>query len=141
MPVFPADHVLRRIGALSLACLLFSAALPAFAQEAADDSVGETSEEAATPAAEPAPQPVPPAPPADNSVVRENHGAWSMVCDQPPGSSVEQCALMQNVIADDRPCVPREHMLRTALVLDARRPRPLVRAADVLGHIRAMGLA
>ena len=32
MPVFPADHVLRRIGALSLACLLFSAALPALAQ-------------------------------------------------------------------------------------------------------------
>lgn len=26
---------------------------------------------------------------------------WSLVCDTPPGASFEQCALMQNVIADD----------------------------------------
>ncbi|MEM6461490.1 MAG: invasion associated locus B family protein [Pseudomonadota bacterium] len=35
--------------------------------------------------------------------VRSNHGAWSIVCDQPAGASGEQCALMQNVIAEDRP--------------------------------------
>nr|CAD6613635.1 invasion associated locus B family protein [Rhizobium sp. Khangiran2] len=35
--------------------------------------------------------------------VRSNHGAWSIICDQPAGASSEQCALMQNVIADDRP--------------------------------------
>jgi invasion protein IalB len=35
--------------------------------------------------------------------VRANHGAWSIVCDQPAGAAGEQCALMQNVIAEDRP--------------------------------------
>ena len=35
--------------------------------------------------------------------VKSNHGAWSIVCDQPAGATGEQCALMQNVIADDRP--------------------------------------
>ncbi len=34
--------------------------------------------------------------------VRSAHGAWSMVCDTPPGASSEQCALMQNVVAQDR---------------------------------------
>jgi len=36
-------------------------------------------------------------------IVRSSHGAWSIVCDQPAGASGEQCALMQNVIAEDRP--------------------------------------
>ncbi|WP_099865192.1 invasion associated locus B family protein [Pararhizobium haloflavum] len=35
--------------------------------------------------------------------VRSNHGAWSIVCDQEAGAPNEQCALMQNVIAEDRP--------------------------------------
>ncbi|MBL4696055.1 MAG: invasion associated locus B family protein [Rhizobiaceae bacterium] len=35
-------------------------------------------------------------------VVKSNHGAWAMVCDTPPGASSEQCALMQNVVAEDR---------------------------------------
>jgi invasion protein IalB len=35
--------------------------------------------------------------------VRSTHGAWSILCDKPAGASSEQCALMQNVIADDRP--------------------------------------
>ena len=35
--------------------------------------------------------------------VKSNHGAWSIVCDQPAGASGEQCALMQNVLAEDRP--------------------------------------
>ncbi|MGI9352612.1 MAG: invasion associated locus B family protein [Rhizobiaceae bacterium] len=34
--------------------------------------------------------------------VKSSHGAWSMVCDTPPGASSEQCALMQNVVAQDR---------------------------------------
>lgn len=41
--------------------------------------------------------------PAAPGTVRESHGAWSILCDKPAGSSVEQCAMMQNVIADDRP--------------------------------------
>ena len=35
--------------------------------------------------------------------VKSSHGAWSIVCDTPAGAPEEQCALMQNVIADDRP--------------------------------------
>ena len=35
--------------------------------------------------------------------VRSQHGAWAVVCDQPAGAAGEQCALLQNVVADDRP--------------------------------------
>lgn len=35
--------------------------------------------------------------------VRSTHGAWSIICDTPGGAANEQCALMQNVIAEDRP--------------------------------------
>lgn len=32
----------------------------------------------------------------------EKFGAWSYVCEMPPGSSEPQCALNQNVVAEDR---------------------------------------
>ena len=35
--------------------------------------------------------------------VKSTHGSWSIVCDTPAGASAEQCAMMQNVIAEDRP--------------------------------------
>ncbi|KAA0972479.1 invasion associated locus B family protein [Aureimonas fodinaquatilis] len=35
--------------------------------------------------------------------VRSTHGEWSLVCEQPAGAPEEQCALLQNVVADDRP--------------------------------------
>jgi len=35
--------------------------------------------------------------------VKSQHGAWAVVCDQPAGASGEQCALLQNVVAEDRP--------------------------------------
>ncbi|WP_173931053.1 invasion associated locus B family protein [Chelativorans sp. Marseille-P2723] len=38
-----------------------------------------------------------------NGNVRATHGAWSIVCDTPAGASSEQCAMMQNVLAEDRP--------------------------------------
>ena len=34
--------------------------------------------------------------------VKSAHGAWSMVCETPAGAANEQCALMQNVVAQDR---------------------------------------
>ena len=40
---------------------------------------------------------------AQQEQVRGKHGAWSMVCSTPPGASSEQCAMMQNVVAEDRP--------------------------------------
>ncbi|AMC13306.1 hypothetical protein RL73_01275 [Liberibacter crescens] len=36
-------------------------------------------------------------------VVKSKHGAWSILCEKPAGASREQCALMQNVIAEDKP--------------------------------------
>ncbi|WP_336057738.1 invasion associated locus B family protein [Nitratireductor sp. CH_MIT9313-5] len=40
---------------------------------------------------------------AGNGTVRSTHGAWSIICDTPAGASSEQCAMMQNVVAEDRP--------------------------------------
>ncbi|WP_343036085.1 invasion associated locus B family protein [Hongsoonwoonella zoysiae] len=34
--------------------------------------------------------------------IRAVHGDWQMRCDTPPGSQGEQCALIQNVTAEDR---------------------------------------
>ena len=35
--------------------------------------------------------------------VRSTHGDWQLRCETPPGARTEQCALVQNVAADDRP--------------------------------------
>jgi invasion protein IalB len=35
--------------------------------------------------------------------VRSSHGAWSILCDTPAGAASEQCVLIQNVLAEDRP--------------------------------------
>lgn len=40
-----------------------------------------------------------------SSEVRSVHGAWQLRCNQPPGSSVEKCGLVQSVKAEDRPNV------------------------------------
>ncbi len=40
---------------------------------------------------------------AQTGTVKSQHGAWAVVCDQPAGAAGEQCALLQNVVADDRP--------------------------------------
>lgn len=37
--------------------------------------------------------------------VRGEHGDWQMSCDTPPGASAEQCAIIQNVLAEDQPNV------------------------------------
>ena len=38
-----------------------------------------------------------------NGAVKSTHGAWSIICDTPAGATSEQCAMMQNVVAEDRP--------------------------------------
>lgn len=38
-------------------------------------------------------------------VVRAEYGDWQMSCDTPPGASFEQCAIIQNVTAEDQPNV------------------------------------
>lgn len=37
--------------------------------------------------------------------VRSQHGDWQMSCDMVPGANDEQCALIQNVTAEDQPNV------------------------------------
>jgi invasion protein IalB len=36
-------------------------------------------------------------------VVKNTFGEWQMRCETPPGAKSEQCALVQNVMAEDRP--------------------------------------
>lgn len=38
-------------------------------------------------------------------VVKSVHNDWQVRCDTPPGAQQEQCALMQTVMAEDRPNV------------------------------------
>ncbi|WP_193227581.1 invasion associated locus B family protein [Aureimonas psammosilenae] len=58
----------------------------------------------------PAPSPATPAPAqpqapatATPGTVKSQHGAWNLVCDRPAGAASDQCALLQNVVAEDRP--------------------------------------
>ncbi len=77
----------------------------------------------AGPASAQAPQPQKP------GVVKSNHGAWSIVCDKPAGAAEEQCALMQNVIADDRP----EVGLSVVILKTADRKAKILRVLAPLG--------
>ncbi len=36
---------------------------------------------------------------------KSQHGDWQLSCDTPPGASFEQCAIIQNVTAEDQPNV------------------------------------
>lgn len=38
-------------------------------------------------------------------VVKAQYGDWQLSCDTPPGASSEQCAIIQNVTAEDQPNV------------------------------------
>jgi invasion protein IalB len=68
--------------------------------------------------------------------VKSNHGAWSIVCDQPAGASGEQCALMQNVIAEDRP----ELGLSVVVLKTADRQAKILRVLAPLGVLLPNGL-
>ena len=116
------------------ACVAAAAIAPAFAQQP-------------TPAPAPAApaQPAPGAPAAQATpgqtqpqapgTVRSNHGAWSVVCDKPAGASAEQCALMQNVIAEDRP----EVGLSVVVLKTADRKAKILRVLAPLGVLLPNG--
>ena len=68
--------------------------------------------------------------------VRATHGDWQIRCDTPPGARTEQCALVQNVAAEDRPNVALTIIaLRTA---DGR--ARLLRILAPLGVLLPSGL-
>ncbi|MGF0537008.1 invasion associated locus B family protein [Agrobacterium sp. ES01] len=73
---------------------------------------------------------------AQPGTVRSNHGAWSVICDMPAGSSVEQCALMQNVIAEDRP----EVGLSVVVLKTADRKAKILRILAPLGVLLKDGM-
>ncbi|MGE7371115.1 invasion associated locus B family protein [Neorhizobium sp. NPDC001467] len=80
----------HRVLSVCVAALVAGLAFPAFAQ-LAPPTPNEK---------QPRPEAATPQQPGN---VRGSHGAWSVLCDKPAGAASEQCALMQNVIADDRP--------------------------------------
>ncbi|RUM26178.1 invasion associated locus B family protein [Rhizobium vallis] len=127
------------------ASIAAAATMPAFAQQ-------PTPSPAKPPAAAPAPAPAQqhPAPATPNieqvtpgqtqpqtpGTVKSNHGAWSVVCDKPAGASTEQCALMQNVIAEDRP----EVGLSVVVLKTADRKSKILRVLAPLGVLLPNGL-
>ena len=63
-------------------------------------------------------------------------GAWTIICDTPPGAASEQCALMQNVVADDRP----EVGLSVVVLKTADNKARILRVLAPLGVILPNGL-
>ena len=74
--------------------------------------------------------------PATPGTVKSNHGAWSIICDKPAGAQTEQCALMQNVIAEDRP----EVGLSVVVLKTADRKAKILRVLAPLGVLLPNGL-
>ncbi|MBB2796969.1 UNVERIFIED_ORG: invasion protein IalB [Rhizobium pisi] len=107
---------------------------PAAPAPAAPQQPNAASPKAASPNVEPVTpgQTQPQAP----GTVKSNHGAWSVVCDKPAGASTEQCALMQNVIAEDRP----EVGLSVVVLKTADRKSKILRVLAPLGVLLPNGL-
>ena len=68
--------------------------------------------------------------------VKAKYGAWSMVCDTPPGASSEQCAMMQNVVAADQP----EVGLSVVVLRTADNKAEILRVLAPLGVLLPNGL-
>lgn len=68
--------------------------------------------------------------------VKSKHGAWSVICDVPAGASSEQCALMQNIVAEDR----KEVGLSVVVLKTADNKARILRVLAPLGVILPNGL-
>ena len=68
--------------------------------------------------------------------VRAEYGDWQMSCDTPPGASTEQCAIIQNVMAEDQPNVG----LSVIVLRTADREARLLRVLAPLGVLLPNGL-
>lgn len=69
-------------------------------------------------------------------VVKAQYGDWQMSCDTPPGASFEQCAIIQNVMAEDQPNVG----LSVIVLRTADRESRLLRVLAPLGVLLPNGL-
>ncbi|WP_262329828.1 invasion associated locus B family protein [Bosea sp. BH3] len=68
--------------------------------------------------------------------VRSTHGDWQMRCEVPPGAKAEQCALVQNVAAEDRPNLT----LLVIVLKTADQKSRLLRVVAPLGVLLPSGL-
>jgi len=68
--------------------------------------------------------------------MKSRYGEWALVCDTPPGASSEQCALVQNVVAEDR----QEMGLSVVVLRTADRKAELLRVLAPLGVLLPNGL-
>ena len=73
---------------------------------------------------------------AASGTVKSTHGAWSILCDTPAGAKSEQCALMQNVVAEDRP----EVGLSVVVIKTADNKAKILRVLAPLGVLLPNGL-
>ena len=69
-------------------------------------------------------------------VVKAQYGDWQMSCDTPPGSTTEQCAIIQNVVADNQPNVG----LSVIALRTADKQARLLRVLAPLGVLLPNGL-
>ena len=68
--------------------------------------------------------------------VKGQYGDWQISCDTPPGASFEQCALIQNVTAEDQPNVG----LSVIVLKTADQKARLLRVLAPLGVLLPNGL-
>ena len=68
--------------------------------------------------------------------VKSSHGDWQIRCDTPPGAKAEQCALIQNVTAEDRPNVG----LSVIVLKTADKKQKILRVLAPLGVLLPSGL-
>lgn len=68
--------------------------------------------------------------------VKGEYGDWQMSCDTPPGASAEQCAIIQNVLAEDQPNVG----LSVIVLRTADKEARLLRVLAPLGVLLPNGL-
>ncbi|MEO6015174.1 MAG: invasion associated locus B family protein [Devosia sp.] len=77
-----------------------------------------------------------PLPALAQGVVKAQYGDWQMSCDTPPGASFEQCAIIQNVTAEDQPNVG----LSVIVLKTADQQARLLRVLAPLGVLLPNGL-
>ncbi len=77
-----------------------------------------------------------PASAQQSGTVKATHGAWSILCDTPAGAASEQCVLIQNVVAEDRP----EVGLSVVIMRTADQRARILRVLAPLGVLLPNGL-
>lgn len=73
---------------------------------------------------------------AAQGVLKKWYGEWALACDTPPGAASEQCALVQNVVAEDR----NEIGLSVVVLRTADKKAELLRVLAPLGILLPGGL-